>query len=236
MSAIPKNYFNVSLVSPKNPEYRSWGRYHSLRKPGNGNPRNLGEFVSHKVEDVIRYLLGQHTSLQEERILSWLQPVHYRSDPDFSFRELDAVASDNTLICLYEIKLTTMRAMNRKSGSKQLRIAEEILASTQQYRSILQRLVYVIDDVNQVPDGCWGFGVEKNDFSTPFGIIWVLTEQVELAAGELGVELYPGWNNSEIRKESLETIDFSRRYHQAAYQTSFARAWKKAEDIKLLDN
>lgn len=195
----------IQLVRPDDPEYVGWRRRMADQRPSRGGPRHAGEYLGGLVERCVQHYLRQWVPLQEERILTWEQRLR-NGRAGRLFRELDGVWTiDEESLCLFEIKFTFPENMERGVGLKQLEIAQDLLFTSNRYRYILLRMVYVSDEpvvvLEDVP------AVDPDDEYTELGVIWVPTEAIESAARELEIELPENWREPEAREGHLENPD-----------------------------
>ncbi len=204
MPDYPGKYRLVMLVPPEDEKYRAFMRQMAEKHPGRGGPRQAGELLGGLVEKAARRLLLQSVPLQDERILTWEQRLKNGREGRL-YRELDGVwRIDHESYCLFEIKFTYPERMENGAGIAQLRKSQEILEAQPGVRYVLLRLVYISAEKYEVmPDEETAEqlpALQPDDAYTDTGVIWLHPDQIEKAAGELGLELPENWREPEARE------------------------------------
>jgi len=231
------SFRNVELIRPDHPEYVAFMRRMADSRPSRGGPRAAGEYLGGLVEQCVRHWLSGFVPLQEERILCWNQRLH-NGRHGTMYRELDAVWQiDAESLCLFEMKLTFAENMAGGVGLRQLEIATETLFTSDRYRYILQRLVYVAEEkipvLEDLPE------LAPDDEYAELGVIWVPPDAVSAAAQELGLALPENWLQPEAREgvvENPEREEWRQFADTGALEeieetanNPLAEAWRKAQ-------
>ncbi len=223
--------FNVSLITPDDPEYVNWGRRRAEKRRMlrvSAPRRNMGEKIGWVVEQSARHHLSTLIPLQSERILRW-QIVHEdQTRASTLYREIDAVHSFEEGYAFYEIKLTASHRIASGHGLTQLKAASKTFRQGQELNPrVILRLVYIAEEPMPVLSGKIP-SVHHSDITTTKGVIWITPSQIESAARELGLELPSNWMSPEARNASENHQSSSVRVGEDFFETSLTIAFRKA--------
>ncbi len=246
MTRFGNDETDIRLVRPDDRDYLAFVARIREQYPSRGGPRQAGEFIGGLVEQAVVSLLGDHVTLQEERILTWEQRLRNGRNGRL-YRELDGVWKiDHESLCIFEVKFTLPDLIARGNGIKQLNIAQRLLLSSGSLQYVLKRLVYVTSEPIPVlndPEGDYPQGLPSLEIGDAFeelGVIWLTPEAVSQRAEQLGLSLPESWTDEETRSGEIYDPEREewRQYSDAAdikpeeQESPLARALRMAQEKK----